>query len=715
MVQQTYAVTYPDEQRTAETLLHHAAHATLRRYRQRPGGLDPGSRRRRRSPARMVAWRILLLRRPHHPTDALDRNAGRRAQRVGVGPPQGREWFDLLERKLLPQLQGPPLLIVAIVGGTNIGKSVIFNHLAGETASASTPLAAGTKHPVCLVPAGCDDPELLGRLFEHFELHAWQSADDPLDDSPTDRIYWRLGTQVPPRLVLVDAPDVDSDVTVNWQRARAIRQTADVLIALLTQQKYNDAAVKQFFRAAVEADKPIIVIFNFCDLEADRDYWPQWLARFCAETGADPELVYVVPYDRAAADELRLPFYRLGTRMRDGGRKADEAERAEGVKTGRPYPHPSSLIPHPSSPSSSSLPRPPISATNWPRCTSTRSRSAPFAGRWRGCSIRRRACRATCGEIRAAAGQFAAAASALSATEMARVAWPGLPTSVLVEEMQQWWDADRSAWSRRVHGFYRVVGRGIMRPVRAAWTAVAGPSEDPLAAFQRQEQAAVVMAVEKLLDELARLAQVGNEILQPRLQRILGGQARSELLARIEAAHRSLPPVDEDYRAMLRAELDAWKASYPRVMRWLQTIDQALAVARPAITVTLLRQRRGAGRRSRGPGGHARRGPRGRARRRRRGHRHGHHRGRGQHHRRGRPAGCRAALPPLANPLCAAAGPVAGRLRGKAIARRPAGRIAAGGRRAGIDRVPQGGSRHGGIENVGWAKSLTQRRKAAKN
>ena len=144
-----------------------------------------------------------------------------------------------------------------------------------------------------------------------------------------------------------------------------------------------------------------------------------------------------------------------------------------------------------------------------------------------------------------------------------------------------------AAWSRRVHGFYRVVGQGIMRPVRAAWTAVAGPSEDPLAAFQRQEQAAVVMAVEKLLDELARLSQVGNEILQPRLQRILGGQARSELLARIEAAHRSLPPVDEDYRAMLRAELDALKAGYPRIARWFQTLDQAMAVARPAITVTL--------------------------------------------------------------------------------------------------------------------------------
>ncbi len=97
----------------------------------------------------------------------------------------------------------------------------------------------------------------------------------------------------------------------------------------------------------------------------------------------------------------------------------------------------------------------------------------------------------------------------------------------------------------------------------------------------------MVMAVEKLLDELTRLSQVGNEILQPRLRRILGGQARAELLARIEAAHRSLPPVDEDYRAMLRAELDVLKAGYPRTVRWFQRLDQAMAVARPAITVTL--------------------------------------------------------------------------------------------------------------------------------
>jgi hypothetical protein len=108
-----------------------------------------------------------------------------------------------------------------------------------------------------------------------------------------------------------------------------------------------------------------------------------------------------------------------------------------------------------------------------------------------------------------------------------------------------------------------------------------------LAAFQREEQAAIMTAVEKLLDELQRLSQVGNAILQPRLQRILTGHARGDLLARVEAGHRGLAPVDEDYRAMLRAELDAMKAAYPRFTRWLETFDQAMAVARPAITVTL--------------------------------------------------------------------------------------------------------------------------------
>ena len=341
---------------------------------------------------------------------------------VGVPPPDGEEWFELLQQKLLAQLGRQPLLVVAVVGGTNIGKSVVFNHLAGETASRVSPLAAGTKHPVCLVPRGFSDEETLTRLFEGFQVQPWQSPDDPLREAPEHLLFWREGANTPPRLLLLDTPDIDSDAQVNWQRADHVRRSADVLVAVLTQQKYNDAAVKRFFRAGVEADKPVIVLFNQCDLEQDRDFWPQWLETFALETGARPELVYVAPYDRQAATALELPFYEVGA---DGR---------------RPIGAPAAL-------------REELAAL---RFDAIKIRT--YRGAVSKVLDSRSGAPAYLQRIRAAGGDFAAAAAALSTTEMARVQWPVVPASLLVEEIRQWWDASRSTWSRKIHGFYRAVG-----------------------------------------------------------------------------------------------------------------------------------------------------------------------------------------------------------------------------------------------------------------
>ncbi len=473
------------------------------------------------------------------------------AEEIGVSAPVEEGWFELLRHKLLPQAEGEPLLVVGIVGGTNIGKSVIFNHLAGEVASGVSPLAAGTKHPVCLVPPGMEDPETLARLFDGFELRSWKSPEDPLGESPSNLLFWRVGPNVPPRLLLLDAPDVDSDAKVNWHRARLIRQSADVLVAVLTQQKYNDAAVKQFFREAVEADKPIAAVFNQCDLNDDRDYWPQWLATFSSETGAEPDLVYVVPYDRAASHELRLPFYFVG---RDGRTRALE---------------PSSL-------------RAELAAMHFDEIKVRTFRGAlsrvldPQNGAPRYLA-----------EVRAASGEYEAAHRALSATEMARVAWPTLPAGVLVDEIRDWWDASRSPWSRNIHGFYRTLGEGVMWPVRKAWE-MRGASPEPVVAFRQRERDAIVLAVEKMLDELERLSQVGNDTLRPYLLELLGGNAREKLLVRVQQAHQTLPAVDDHYRTFLRAELVAWRDTRPGVVRFLRSLDNALAIARPAITISLV-------------------------------------------------------------------------------------------------------------------------------
>ncbi|NLS97266.1 MAG: hypothetical protein GXX96_34440 [Planctomycetaceae bacterium] len=472
------------------------------------------------------------------------------AAHLGVPSPAASNWYQLLDRKLVPQLQADPLLVVAVVGGTNIGKSVLFNQLAGELASAVSPLAAGTKHPVCLVPPGTDNAELLAGLFEGFVLQPWRSAEDPLRESPENKLFWRAGVNVPPRLLLIDAPDIDSDAIVNWDRARAIRQAADVLIAVLTQQKYNDAAVKQFFREAADADKPVIVIFNQCDLEADRAFWPQWLETFCGETGVAPELVYAAPHDRAAAESRSLPIFSVGS-------------------DGRTDPEPAGKL------------RTQLAALHFDAI-----KIRTFRGALRCVLDETSGLPAYLAALRAASAEFSAAAETLSASDMARVVWPNLPASVLVNEIRAWWDAGRSQWSRAIHGFYRGVGQQVVRPVQALWS-MGRPETNPLDAFRREEGGAIVRAVEAILDELERLSKIGNDTLRPRLLRLLGGDARQGLLDRVRKAHDQLPAVDEDYRQFLRVELDAWRDENPRVVRFLRSLDHVAALARPALTLTL--------------------------------------------------------------------------------------------------------------------------------
>ncbi len=490
---------------------------------------------------------VKLLRRLNSLIDEL-RTA---AEKAGVSAPEDAEWRQLLRNMLMPQLDLPPLLVVAVVGGTNIGKSVVFNHLAGENASAATPLASGTKHPVCLVPKNLAQPELLQRLFADFKLSPWRGPEDSLRETDENLLFWRVGEKTPDRLLLIDAPDVDSDAPANWARAKAVRQSADVLLAILTQQKYNDAAVKKYFRAAAEADKPILVLFNQCDLKADRDYWPRWLSVFRDEIGATPETVYVAPHDRQAADELRLPFYDVG----EDGKK-------------------------------------PVDAPTDLRADLAQLRFDTIKIRtFRGAV--RRTVDPEVGvpeflrKIENAAGDFAQAVKILSAKELARVEWPALPTGLLIEEIRDWWNETRPPWSRRVHGFYRAVGRGAMAPFAAAWRSIAGEPEDPLVAFRRREREATLSAVEFLIDELQRLSQLGNDTLKPRLTELLRGRSRADLLDRVRTAHEALPATDDDYRVFLRDELNAWRENNATAATVLRSLDHVAALARPAISVAL--------------------------------------------------------------------------------------------------------------------------------
>ncbi len=479
------------------------------------------------------------------------------ARPLDLPPLAAREWFELLERKLAPQLGAEAFLVVAVTGGTNIGKSVVFNHLAGFRASASSPLASGTKHPVCLIPEGFADRHDLAAIFPTFTLRPWADAAAALDSDDEHLLFWRTSAAVPAKLILLDTPDIDSDAPVNWARADAVRQAADVLVAVLTQQKYNDAAVKRFFRQAATEGKPAVVVFNQCELPDDEAYWPLWLETFRRETGIDPLYVYLAPNDRRAAEEIRLPFVERRTH-----------------------------------------------ATTDSATSSTRDDAVPLQeifARLRFDEIKQQALRGalrlvadeTAGvpgylrEIGRKSAEYRAAAEVLSAQRLAEVEdWPVPPSNVLIAEVRTWWAAHRQGWAASVHDLYDRVGQTILTPFVWARDWLQGPPTPPWDAYRAQEWDAIVRAVGKVYTKLEWLADIGQPLLKARLEARLTGVTRAALLNRLEVEHQRF-----EFAPLLATtvadELVTFRQENPQLFQWIQRIDEATAAARPALTIVL--------------------------------------------------------------------------------------------------------------------------------
>ena len=482
-----------------------------------------------------------------------------------VAPLAGREWYDVLRQKLLPQLGSDAWLVAAVVGGTNIGKSVVFNHLAGCRASASSPLASGTRHPVCLVPAGFSDSHPLQSVFPDFELHEWGASAEPLGESDRHQLFWRTAPELPPTLLILDTPDIDSDARVNWVRADAVRRCADVLIAVLTQQKYNDAAVKEFFRKAAAEDKSIVVIFNQCLLPDDEQYWPVWLETFSHETGIQPDAVYVAPTDRRAAENLRLPFFP------------------------RPWPVPANW-----NPAAADDGQPPAHWNTPGNLTADLSRlrfhdirMRTLAGSLQELVHPDRGVPSYLAEVALASEELASTAERLSSETVLRIRnWPTPANAVLVRLIRTWWQARQEGWVRRVNSFYNVVGTGILWPLRAARVALQGEPVDPMEEYRQREWSSVLTVIDELFEKLQWMADSGNRLIRPRIAAVLEGSSRHALIAEIKARHDAID-FEEELTGAVDHEMLHFQQNSPDLFRFYRQLHNASAAVRPMTSVVL--------------------------------------------------------------------------------------------------------------------------------
>ena len=472
----------------------------------------------------------------------------------GLQPLDGREWCELLHRKLGPQLGELSMLIVAVVGGTNIGKSVIFNHIAGERISSTSPLASGTKHPIALISERKTGALNLGELFPGFQLRAWDRPDQPLEENPRHTLFHRVGAGAPANLIILDTPDIDSVVHINWERADHVRQSADVLVAVLTQQKYNDAAVKEFFRKAAQEDKLVLVVFNQCLLPDDEEFWPLWLQTFCAETGLSPHSVYLAPYDRKAAESNSLPFY----------------ER---------------FWPPPPLTADSMRPRSLLQDLSELRFAEIKIQT--LSGALRHVADESLGIPAWLREIEHRSGESREALELLSANRLVEVErWPLLPNSVLISHIRQWWGEQRQGWPATVHGFYNRVGSVISYPVRVIRDRRRGTQTTPLQAYREREWDVILQVLEHSLGRLTWLQKMGNSLLTRRLDDLLSGTSRAEILRRIRSAHERID-FDQEIRQLIDGQLQNFRQESPETYRLIRRLDSMAAAVRPALSVAL--------------------------------------------------------------------------------------------------------------------------------
>jgi len=187
---------------------------------------------------------------------------------TGAGDPRS-DALLLLELKAIPgletELELP--LFVGVQGGTNVGKSTVFNALAGKIISPSLVVAAATKHPLVFAHERWRSALLERTPFPRLKcLELSDPKELIIDAEATDRLYFRFHDD--PRLeslAWIDSPDFDSSLATNAVGADAVAVLSDVTIFVTTAQKYRDRVLVEQLRRLLRLKDSVVVAFNLLE------------------------------------------------------------------------------------------------------------------------------------------------------------------------------------------------------------------------------------------------------------------------------------------------------------------------------------------------------------------------------------------------------------------------------------------------------------------
>jgi len=173
----------------------------------------------------------------------------------------------ILESKVLFEVESDfalPLVVV-VTGGTNVGKSEVFNALIGSPVALPDPRAGMTRNPAIFVHATLE-PRLSTPLFlpgaekEILRARASLNADEP--GELLRAFLWPHETESWRDVALVDSPDIDSNRKGNQSWAKRLEAVSDFVVFVTSPSKYNDEACVAFLESLLALGKGIVVVFN---------------------------------------------------------------------------------------------------------------------------------------------------------------------------------------------------------------------------------------------------------------------------------------------------------------------------------------------------------------------------------------------------------------------------------------------------------------------
>jgi GTP-binding protein EngB required for normal cell division len=198
-----------------------------------------------------------------------------------------RELIERIDRRL-----GFPggVYVLALAGGTGVGKSSVLNALAGELVSPARALRPTTEQPLAWVASESRDE--LRPLLE------WLEVDQVVGHDRSDLSG----------VAILDLPDVDSVRIEHRATVDALLPRVDVVAWVVDPEKYDDERLHEYLRRLAPHSERMRFVFNKADrLDAkQRQMLMDDLRRRLAADGIDKaSIVIVSAADGTGIDDLR--------------------------------------------------------------------------------------------------------------------------------------------------------------------------------------------------------------------------------------------------------------------------------------------------------------------------------------------------------------------------------------------------------------------------